>query len=311
MFYLGLLLWTLFVWTFPFRINLSHPVAIYSSNSGEGLYKASLTEANFGLLGVDFFESADNKRRWKIHSNFVELDRKENNAFMKGVDSLFYAEKTGNQVRTTSDFGRSDIDERLIFLEGNVAIQSMKGFRFTMEKLNYSGKNHEFTSEERVEMKGPDVLRPVMILRGVGLWANIDSEHFIVQRNVTAQKRLKGGKWLEVQSKKGEFFTQDQKARFMGSVQAVLPQATLKSMELEVNAEEEKEFLDAKGDVQLRSRDRIGYAETAHIEVGSGQIILEGKARVESKGNEVMGRRIILHGDEDRIEVEQARGKIQ
>ena len=303
--------WFLIVLCIPFRVNVSHPIALHASNSGEGLYKSALTAANFGLLGVDFYESFENHKRWRIHSQFVELDRKENRAFMKQVNSFFFAEKTGNEVETKSDYGRSEIDKQQIWLEGNVSIQSKQGFLFTMDRLEYHGKSHEFSTEEKVEMKGPNVLNPILLLKGTGLWSNIDEEHFIIQKGVTAQKRLKSKQWLRIQSKKGEFFTQKQMAHFVGEVTAILPMAVLKSDLLVLDAKEGVESLEAKGAVQLRNRDRVGRAEMAHIQIDSGEMILEGKAKVESRGNEVYGKRIILHSDEDKIEVEDAKGQLK
>src|SRR5688572_7276667 len=64
--------------------------------SGEGLYKSSLTKANFGLLGVRFYQTQSGRKRWKINSEFAELHRKENYAFLEEVTAEFNAGKTGN-----------------------------------------------------------------------------------------------------------------------------------------------------------------------------------------------------------------------
>ncbi len=281
------------------------------TENGEGLYKSSLTRANFGLLGVRFYESVAGRKRWNIRSRFAEMHRKENYAFLEEVNADFFAEKTGNVVVTRSDYGRSLIDKNMVDLEGNVVIRSKRGYRFNMEKLRYHGEDHHFTSEDPVQMKGPDVERPTMILRGTGLWADVDNEHFKLKRNVAAQKKMSTKEWIKINSRMGEFFTEEQHAIFTGKAHAILPTAEIDSDVFEIAITNDRESLTANGNVRLVNRDRIGRAESAFLEVGTGKIVLEGKAQIDSKGNLIEGRRITLYTDDDRIEVEGAEGKVE
>lgn len=296
-------------WPVPSDIK-PNPAESKRQQTGEGLYKSPLTTANFGLLGVRFYETSEQKKHWFIHSRFAELHRKENYAFMQDVNTEFYAEKTGNVVFTKSDYGRSLIEKHLVELEGNVSIRSKRGYLFSMDKLNYNGNNHEFDSDDPVRMKGPIVDRPTMVLRGVGLHADIDTEHFILRRNVAAQRRMRTNEWLRINSKSAEFFTEEQRAVFIGKVRSTLPQLNIDSDIFEISTSRERESMLARGNVVLRNKDRIGRAEVASVEMGSNQIILEGKARIDAQGNEIQGRRIVLYTDSDRVEVDEAEGKV-
>ena len=279
--------------------------------SEEGLYKSTLTRAPFGMLGVNFFESDNGKKRWNIRSKFAELHRKENYAHLQEVNADFFAEKTGNMVQTKSNYGRSHIDKHLVELEGDVSIKSRRGYLFEMDRLNYDGKTNEFTTEDIVHMKGPDVKRPTMFLKGEGLIGNIDTEHFLLKKSVTAQRQLKNLDWLRISSRSGEFFTEDQRAVFIGKVRSTLPKVTIDSDIFELNITQERESIQARGNVFLRQKDKIGHAEMASMEVGSNKIVLEGNARIDSKDNQILGRRIVLYSDEDRVEVEAAEGKVR
>ncbi len=281
-----------------------------SANSEEGLYEAKLTDAPFGLLGVNFYESTDGVKRWNIKSKFAELHRKDNYAFMKEVDADFFAAKTHNQVQTKSNYGRSQMDKQTVELDGNVSIKSRRGYLFEMDKLNYDGSTHEFTTEDLVHMKGPNVARPAMYLNGTGLLGYIDDEHFFLHRNVTAQRQLHSNEWLKITSRAGEFFTEDEKAIFRGQVHSTLPKTIIDSDFFELTTSNDKESINARGNVILKQRGSVGHAETAFMEVGSNQVILEGHARVDSKDNEVTGKKIILYSDDDKIEVENAEGKV-
>lgn len=280
-----------------------------SSLSQEELYRSTITDANFGLLGLRFYESVEGQPRWKIESQFAELHRKENYLFLKSVSADFFSEATQNKILTQSDYGRSWTEKNYVELDGNVSIKSGKGYLFWMEHLNYDGKNHEFTTKDTVHMKGPNVDRPIMFLKGTGLTAQISKEHFILNSNVSSQKKLQNGQWMKVLSKAGEFFTHDSRAIFFGGVKSSLPNATITSDVFEFSSEEGQENVQAFGNVVLRNKDRIGYAQKAYLEVGGSEIILEGKAKLEADGNTIEGKRIKLYSDDDKIEVDEAEGK--
>lgn len=304
-------LWALFVIAWPSVSN--HGTVREDSRqivSGQSLYKSQLTTANFGMLGVQFYESNDGAKRWNIRSHFAELHRKENYAFLQTVDAEFYASLTGNTVFTKSDYGRSYLDKNQVDLEGNVSIRSKRGYLFTMDRLTYFGEKHYFETKEPVVMRGPDPEHPAMILRGTGMWADIDQEHFFLKRKVTATRKTKTGDTLRIQSNTGEFFTDDQHAVFRGGTHSTLPNVTIDSDDFELTIKEDKESILAQGHVVLKNKDRIGHADAAKIEIGSNQMILEGKARIDSKGNQITGERIIMYTDDDRIDVEEAQGRV-
>ncbi len=294
----------------PLDSNRGHVAEGEPPPSDEGLYQSSLTKANFGLLGVDFYETSDGRKHWNIRSDFAELHRKDNYAFLKQVDADFFAEKTGNLVNTTSDYGRSWLDKRLVHLEGNVLIKSRQGYLFAMNQLDYTGANHQFQSADWVTMRGPNINRPSLHLQGIGLNADIDREHFRLRRKVTGRKRLPDSEWLRITSNSGEFYTNESIAIFTGKVKSKMPKLDLESDEFKLTTVGDKEFISAKGNVVLKNRDRLGTAESAYIELGGEQIQLSGKAKVNSNGNEILGQVIKIYTNDDRIEVEQASGKV-
>jgi LPS export ABC transporter protein LptC/lipopolysaccharide transport protein LptA len=305
------IVWGLILFFWPASSDRTRGPQKNSPEVGEGLYKTSQTKANFGLQGVRFYETTLNKPRWNIESKFAELHRKENYAFLQDVSSNFYAEATGNVVTTKSDYGRCQLDSSEVLLEGNVVVHSKRGYLFELPRLKYVGKRHEFYSDDAVEMKGPSVDRPSMTLRGIGLKADIDREYFTVKRNVVAQKKLRNSEWIKITSQTGEFHTEDQHAFFQGSVNSILNSARIQSDSLELVVSDQKELINARGNVVLHTKKRKAHADTALLEAGSSQIVLEGRASVDADDNQIRGRRILLYSDEDRVEVEQAEGRIR
>ena len=89
----------------------------------------------------------------------------------------------------------------------------------------------------------------------------------------------------------------------------MMPDIKITSDIFELSSEEGQENVQAFGNVILKNKDRIGYAQKAYLEIGGSEIILEGKARIEADGNVIEGKRIKLYSDDDKIEVEEAEGR--
>lgn len=308
-------LWVLavFLWPVPTNLRVQREVELQPTSVGEGLYKSEITEANFGLLGVRFFESAAGRRSWRIDSDFAELHRNKGNyAYMKGVKADFFSGATDNIIKTKSDYGRSHFDKRLVELEGNVVVRSQLGYRFTMNRLDYHGRIRHFRSNDTVQMSGPSVDRPDMYVTGTGLDGNLENENFIFKRNTRARRRLSTDDWIRIQSVSGEFQPSSQRAVFTERVKAQLPQLSVESDRLEMNiGDTRNELLKATGHVVLYHKNRRGVSERADIEIGNDKVILEGRASIKEEDNELTGRRITLYTSEDRVEVEQAEGNLQ
>ncbi len=308
--YIASFTWFILVAIWPTRTNVPADAKDRKESSHEGLYKSQLTTANFGLLGVRFYESNNNQRKWNIEAKFGELHRKENYAYLQDVTTYFFSDKTNNVVTTTSDYGRSWTNKNLVELEGNVMVRSRKGYLFSMDHLNYDGNSKEFATEDVINMKGPEESKPTMQLKGTGLLANLEREHFIIKKSVYATKRLRNGKNLKISSRSGEFFTNENRAVFIDKAHTEMPSGNLDSDVFEMVTDGEKEKLEARGHVRLDSPERKGKADNAYLEVGGSEIVLEGKAEIISKENKnkLTGRRIKIFTDEDRVEVEEAEG---
>jgi len=278
--------------------------------SGERLYQSGSTRAGLGLTGARFYQSNDGKKRWSIESKFAELYQTENTAFMEHVTARFFSERTGNVITTKSRYGRSLVDREQVELTGGVSIRPPQGYLFTTEQILYDGKAGSLHSDAAVQMKGPREDYPTMTLRGVGLDANIETEHFRLKRQVWAQKQIKGrGEKLRITSRSGEFFTMENRAVFVNRARATLPDVTIEGDLMEIGLQNSSESLRATGNVRVKSRDRVGTSQGAIFELSGRRIVLDGEADVvDASGNRLEGRRIVIFTDSERVEVDTARG---
>ncbi len=305
--YLGSALWLLALWFVPVAVD--KPQSVSTADQSAELYVSQATKANFGMLKARFYETLADKSRWKIQSEFAELHRREDYTYLKTVIAEFTSMKSGNVIRTRSDYGRSYLSRKVIDMNGDVRITSKQGYLFRMESLNYQGLTRQFTSPDLVKMEGPDPVKPRMKLRGVGLSGSVDDEYFLLKRQVHAERRLGTTQdWLKIDSQQGEFFTGEQRSIFSGRVKAFMPKMTVDCDKLKLLLSGDTEDIEASGNVKILTRGRTAYANTASLVVGGNQILLEGKARVDSKDNQIRGKKILLFTDEDRLEVEEAEG---
>lgn len=304
--------WAAALWWYPWPADRPSPVAGRTSASEPASqFRSPLTEASFGMLGFHLYETKDGRPYWNLQSRFAELQQQTNFAFMQSIEGQFFSQ-AGNVVTTTGDSGRSGLGERWVELEGNVAIRSRQGYLFQMERVMYEGKRHEFHSDVWVTMKGPDVEKPDLFLKGEGMLARIDEERYLLRSNVTGRKRLASLEWMDIESRTGEFFSADSRAVFRGNVRSQMPQMRIESDEFELESSGSKgERILARGNVRVKARERVGRAQSALIDVGSNRLVLAGAASVQEQGNKLEGERIVLYTDEDRVEVVGARGNIE
>jgi len=69
--------------------------------------------------------------------------------------------------------------------------------------------------------------------------------------------------------------------------------------------------IEAEGNVRLIEPERRGRAQHARYFPNEGKLILTGRPVIWDRGDELSGRRMVLHSEPDRIEVEGARAVVQ
>lgn len=303
--------WAATLWWIPRPVERPvAPPARSGASEPASQFRSPLTDASLGMLGFHLFETKEGRPYWNLKSRFAELQRQSNYAFMQSIEGQFFSQ-SGNVVTTTGDSGRSELEERWVELEGNVAIRSRQGYLFQLERVTYQGKRHEFHSDAWVTMRGPDIEAPDLFLKGEGLLARIDEERYLLRHNVSGRKRLASLEWLDIRSRSGEFFSATNRAVFRGKVRSEMPQMLIESEEFEFESAPKGERILARGNVRVKARSRTGHAESALIDVGSNRLVLSGRASVHDQGNRLEGERIVLYTDEDRVEVIGARGNIE
>ncbi len=308
----GLGVWSAAIIFWPATIRSPLPVEEeeVAAGSRARLFEAPLTDGNFGILGFHLYESREGQKYWNVRSQFAEFYRNADYTFLKEVEADFYSQPSGEIIRSRGDVGRSETQEKVVELEGNVLIRTEQGYDFRMDKLIYNGKRHELRSDDWVKVQGVGS-DPTLKLQGRGLVGKINSEEFTLSEDVTGRKKLNNKRWLTIEAERGQFLVREKRAIFRGNVRSQLPDLKMESGKLQVEMAENREVLVASGKVKLKHKDKIGIADKAIIDVGSNRIDLKGAASVSSKGDRLQGSQILLFMDEDRVEVVGAKGRVK
>lgn len=100
-------------------------------------------------------------------------------------------------------------------------------------------------------------------------------------------------------------------ARFSGAVEVAQGRLVLRCAALSARyAEGEVVSLVAEGGVEVRGEDWVARAERAHYDREAGLLTLTGDPRIERGADVLRGERVLLWPDDERLVVEQARGRV-
>lgn len=108
---------------------------------------------------------------------------------------------------------------------------------------------------------------------------------------------------LELDQKSGQ-------ARFEGSVEVVQGALTLRCARLQARyADGRIVGLEAEGDVRLSGEGWTAAANRAAWDRAAGRLVLTGDPRISRGGDTLRGARVLVWPDDERVVIEQARGR--
>lgn len=101
-------------------------------------------------------------------------------------------------------------------------------------------------------------------------------------------------------------------ARFTGGVEVAQGRLTLRCGALVATyTDGEVATLVAEGGVEVRGEDWVARAAEARYDRREGRLVLTGEPRIERGADVLRGERVSIWPDDERLVVEQARGRVQ
>ena len=140
--------------------------------------------------------------------------------------------------------------------------------------------------------------------------ANVEDDGDGEGENVAAE--LPGPPPLVIHGKTSEWQLKDGVVVFEGDVTAVRDTVTLTCDRLEVTYEGERvRDAVATGNVRVVRGERVARGKTATLTADDGRVVLEGDPRVEDGPNTMVGERIVLFLDDERLECARCRLEVK
>ncbi len=125
-------------------------------------------------------ENRGGRTEWELEADSSETFHDENLTMLKNVKATFYPE--GRPViYVEGREGRLRMDTKNMVILGDVVVRSDAGYALKTEELRYHAETREVDTDRPIELAQEGLL-----VRGVGLSANIDGKKLSVRHDVKA-----------------------------------------------------------------------------------------------------------------------------
>jgi LPS export ABC transporter protein LptC len=266
------------------------------------------------MEGVHLVETREGAKEWEVWADQAFGFKAENRWILDRVKAEIFGER-GTRYTVTGSRGEINTLTKDLKVSGQVLTQSSNGYVFVTDEIVYSSKNRSLESQSQIEMKGPaDEEGRRLTLTGKGMSLLMNSENMEILADVRGLRDTHSGDVVKIQSERAQLSNLNLSAIFQGKVlierldsKVFGPTAIFKFADR--NNRLERIFV--RGGVRIEEPPRWATSQTAQLDVGKNQIVLDGEPRVVQGADVLVGEQIIFHHDRDEIEVRSVRAQIQ
>ena len=105
--------------------------------------------------GTTISEEKDGKTIWELTADKITVTLENQNAEFKNVVAKFYQDD-GNMIQATAQNGSLHREQKNIYLDGKVAVESSDGKRITCEELQWNNEEHLLSAIGNVDLETED-----------------------------------------------------------------------------------------------------------------------------------------------------------
>lgn len=263
------------------------------------------------MQDVHLVEAKPSGKEWELWAKRAVRPKENAPWTIEQVEIKFFGE---NDVvyTVTGDRGHVESAKNDIRIVGNVLMRSSNGYTFRTEAMSYESQKRLLESPHAIEMDGPrepDGSR--FTLTGRNLFANLETNEIIINEDVRAKKSVRAGKSAAIASAKAEFSGKSKKGRFFGG--AVIDIESLRITGPEAVFSYKGNHIDSvvvDGGVKVTDVDKFATADKVAVFLDEEKYIFKGSPRVVQSGDELAGDEIILSEGGRKVQVSNARAKI-
>lgn len=261
------------------------------------------------MKGVHFVESHLGKRDWEIFADHANGDEKTNQWSLKKLKIIFYNGMTP-EYTVIGDEGFIDGKNRDLKVTGHVQTISSNNYILKTNSINYSAQTRMMTSEGAVQIVGPrDADGQGFHFYGIDLLIDVTKAQIKLQKQVVAQRELKGGIALEVVSDQVELNNKNKEALFNGNVEIKYDQFSMTSPAAKFNYQGTNQLtnLNLSGGVKVVDFNRTATSEMLQLDLLKQKFVFQGQPKVVEGEDILSGEQIEFIDGGKKVRVEKVK----
>ncbi|MBI2609060.1 MAG: LPS export ABC transporter periplasmic protein LptC [Deltaproteobacteria bacterium] len=271
--------------------------------------KADLVLEGFSVIQAPY-ESGEKINIQAEHANVFQ----EQDVVLLDIIHGFLEDKEGKRFFFESKKGQYFPSEQKVVAQDRVTMRLPQGYEIKTEKLNYLNNGKSMSSDEHIEFSGPDLKKPELILKGRGLFGDVERKEYRILYEIYCEKKdfMDVGLNYTITSQSMKFLPATHKAVFVGDVHVVQKDFLMTSDTYEVFVKSQGGEVNkaiAKGRVKIKQGERSAKAESATFINSQKRLILKGDPEVVIGENTLRGDVIIFHTDTQKIESYNVEGE--
>ena len=277
-----------------------------STSEMEGGVKQSLSDTYL-------IKSQGSRKLWELKAMEVHKEKNSTEWSLNFVDAKLFGENNVT-YRVTGKTGFFDDNQKYLKINGNIRIFSSNGYTLDTSVIHYNAKTRSVVGPELVELRGfseeEEEEENPLFVRGDSFEAHLKTNTINLKKNIYGEKKMSGGRSMQITSKEALFNGDSKDILFKDSVTVTVeslvmtgPQARFKYKDNKLHSL----FMD--GDVKINDMKRWGQAGEIEIFFNQDKYILRGSPKVIQADDHVIGEEIIFFDGGNRIRVKKARTK--
>jgi lipopolysaccharide transport protein LptA len=180
--------------------------------------------------------------------------------------------------------------------------------------MEYNSKDRLLTAPEKVEMIGPrDKDGRSLRLTGAQMTASLPEATMLVNRDVTAEKRLDDGRTAYIKSQKALFNGHDHSAKFTGDVILDMDSMRITGPEADFAYDTDGDTVKSvlfTGGARVSDAEKFATAQNVKIDFRKNRLVFRGDPRVVQNNDELRGKEIVFLDGGKRVQVRGARARV-
>jgi len=241
----------------------------------------------------------------------VHKEKNSNEWSLNSVDAKLFGENNVT-YRVTGETGSFDDNQKYLKISGNIRIFSSNGYTLDTSVIHYKAKPRRFIGPEPVELRGfsEEKEENPLFIRGDFFEAHLETNTINLKKNIYGEKKISGGRSMQITSKEVVFNGDSKDILFKNSVIVTVESLVMTGPQAQFKYKDNKlHSLFMDGDVKINDMKRWGQAGEIEIFFNQDKYTLRGSPKVIQADDHVIGEEIIFFDGGNRVRVKKARTK--